>query len=80
MGMPLPVSLACGALILVSEVTAAISLHPEIKYKKSQYQHKLYQTCGFLYLSVQCMRLRHVRYWHGMRRYVPMRMLREVRY
>eukprot|EP00961_Rhodomonas_salina_P038786 521206-Rhodomonas_salina.6 len=30
------------------------SLHPKIKHKKPHCQYKLYQECGFLYLSSTC--------------------------
>eukprot|EP00961_Rhodomonas_salina_P173010 2332883-Rhodomonas_salina.4 len=32
-----------------SEVDA-MSVHPEIQDKKPQFQHNMYQECGFLYL------------------------------
>eukprot|EP00961_Rhodomonas_salina_P017124 230284-Rhodomonas_salina.1 len=34
------------------------ALHPEIHYKKPHFQYTLYQDCGFLYLSLQCIALR----------------------
>eukprot|EP00961_Rhodomonas_salina_P205933 2779815-Rhodomonas_salina.1 len=32
-----------------------VRVHPEIKYKKPQFQYDSYQKCGFLYLISLCM-------------------------
>eukprot|EP00961_Rhodomonas_salina_P146007 1965219-Rhodomonas_salina.1 len=34
------------------------TLHPETQYKKPRFQCNLYQECGFLYVSLQCMTAR----------------------
>eukprot|EP00961_Rhodomonas_salina_P046705 626758-Rhodomonas_salina.2 len=32
------------------------SIYSKIKFKKSHFQYKLYEECGFLYLRLQCSR------------------------
>eukprot|EP00961_Rhodomonas_salina_P053572 718677-Rhodomonas_salina.1 len=49
--MPLP-----GSHLHPKLVQVLSSLHSKLKYKKPHFPYKLYQECGFSYLSLQCTR------------------------